>query len=49
MSYAYDRVENDLKKDLFNHFIQAKYSNSSRVSKNLLTQFGLLDRIARVT
>jgi ABC-type multidrug transport system fused ATPase/permease subunit len=49
MNYAYDRVENELKKDLFNHFIQAKYSNSTQVSKNLLTQFGLLDRISRVT
>lgn len=49
MSYAYDRIENDLTKDLFRHFIQAKYPRSSQVSQNLLTQFTLLDRVARDT
>ena len=49
MNYAYDRVENDLTKDLFRHFIQAKYPHSSQVSRNLFTQFTLLDRVARDT
>ena len=48
MSYSYDSIERDLKKDLFRHFIRAKYSNSSEVSHNLITQFsGDLDDIAR--
>jgi len=49
MSYSYDRIENDLTKDLFHHYIQAKYPRSSQVSQNLLTQFTLLDRVARDT
>lgn len=49
MSYAYERVEIDLTKDLFHHFVQAKYPNSSQVSRSLFTQFTLLDRIARDT
>ncbi len=48
MSYSYDSVERDLKKDLFRHFIRAKYSNSSEISHNLITQFASdLDEIAR--
>jgi len=39
MNYAYDSVERDLKKDLFRHFVRAKYTNSSEVSRNLITQF----------
>ncbi|MCE8163629.1 MAG: ATP-binding cassette domain-containing protein [Candidatus Moeniiplasma glomeromycotorum] len=39
MAYAYDSVERDLKKDLFRHFIRAKYANSTEVSRNLITQF----------
>src|SRR5437764_3178208 len=47
MNYAYDSVERDLKKDLFRHFIRAKYANSSEVSRNLITQFADdLDEIA---
>jgi hypothetical protein len=38
-NYAYDSVERDLKKDLFRHFIRAKYPNSTEVSRNLITQF----------
>jgi len=49
MSYAYDRIENDLTKDLFHHFIQTKYSHASQISRNLFTQFTLLDRVARDT
>ncbi|KLL02580.1 MAG: ABC transporter ATP-binding protein [Mycoplasmataceae bacterium RC_NB112A] len=46
-NYAYDSIERDLKKDLFRQFIWAKYSNSSLVSRNLITQFaGDLDVIA---
>ncbi|CAG8455433.1 12951_t:CDS:2 [Ambispora gerdemannii] len=49
MSYAYDSVERDLKKDLFRHFIRAKYANSSEVSRNLITQFADdLDEIAYI-
>jgi hypothetical protein len=48
MNYAYDSIERDLKKDLFCHFIRAKYHNSTEVSRNLITQFaGDLDSIAR--
>ncbi|CAG8672856.1 8082_t:CDS:2, partial [Ambispora leptoticha] len=40
-------VERDLKKDLFRHFVRAKYTNSSEVSRNLITQFADdLDEIA---
>ena len=39
MNYAYDSIERDLKKDLFRHFVRAKYTNSSEVSRNLITQF----------
>jgi len=47
MNYAYDSVERDLKKDLFRHFIRAKYANSAEVSRNLITQFADdLDEIA---
>ena len=47
MSYSYDSVERDLKKDLFRHFIRTKYSNSSEVSRNLISQFASdLDNIA---
>ncbi|CAG8455829.1 2004_t:CDS:1 [Ambispora gerdemannii] len=47
MAYAYDRIEKDLKKDLFRHFIRAKYANSVEVSRNLITQFASdLDEIA---
>ncbi|CAG8466280.1 11807_t:CDS:2 [Gigaspora margarita] len=47
MNYAYDKVEKDLKKDLFRHFIRAKYANSVEVSRNLITQFADdLDEIA---
>jgi len=49
MSYSYDRIENDLTKDLFHHFIQTKYSHSSQISRNLFAQFTLLDRVARDT
>ncbi|RHZ37130.1 ATP-binding cassette domain-containing protein [endosymbiont GvMRE of Glomus versiforme] len=49
MNYSYERVENDLTKDLFHHFVQAKYPHSSQVSRNLFTQFTLLDRVARDT
>lgn len=47
MTYAYDSIERDLKKDLFRHFIRAKYPNSSEISRNLITQFASdLDSIA---
>src|SRR5215212_1647064 len=47
MSYAYDSIEQDLKKDLFRHFIRAKYANSVEISRNLITQFADdLDEIA---
>ena len=47
MNYSYDSVEKDLKKDLFSHFIRAKYPNSIQVSRNLITQFADdLDEIA---
>lgn len=47
MNYSYDIIERNLKKDLFKHFIRAKYTNSSEVSRNLLTQFATdLDSIA---
>jgi hypothetical protein len=47
MCYAYDSIERDLKKDLFRHFIRAKYTNSAEISRNLLTQFASdLDAIA---
>lgn len=49
MSYAYDRIENNLTKDLFLHFVKAKYSTSSQVAKDLFTQFTVLDPIARET
>jgi len=39
MNYAYDSIERDLKKDLFRHLVQAKYANSSEISRNLITQF----------
>ena len=39
MNYAYDSVEQELKKDLFRHLVRAKYTNSSEVSHNLITQF----------
>src|SRR5919206_1607126 len=39
MNYAYDSIERDLKKDLFLHLVRAKYTNSSEVSRNLVTQF----------
>ena len=39
MSYSYDSIEKDLKKDLFRHFIDAKYNYSSEISRNLITQF----------
>jgi len=47
MSYSYDNVEKELKKDLFHHLVQAKYFNSSDISRNLITQFADdLDEIA---
>ncbi|WNE40306.1 MAG: Vitamin B12 import ATP-binding protein BtuD [Mycoplasmataceae bacterium] len=47
MSYAYESVEKELKKDLFQHLIQAKYRNSSEISQSLITQFADdLDEIA---
>ncbi|CAI2201223.1 18430_t:CDS:2 [Funneliformis geosporum] len=47
MNYAYDRIERELKKDLFRHLVRAKYTNSSEVSRNLITQFtDDLDEIA---
>lgn len=47
MSYSYDSIEGDLKKDLFSNFIRADYSNSSEVSNDLITQFSShLDSIA---
>lgn len=39
MSYSYDSVEKELKRDLFNHFIRSRYTNSSKVSKDLITKF----------
>jgi len=39
MTYAYDSIERDLKKDLFRHLVQAKYANSAEISRNLITQF----------
>ncbi|CAG8480461.1 457_t:CDS:2 [Ambispora leptoticha] len=39
MNYSYDSIERDLKKDLFRHFLRAKYTNSTEVSRNLITQF----------
>jgi ABC-type multidrug transport system fused ATPase/permease subunit len=39
MNYAYDSIERDLKKDLFRHLVRAKYTNSSEISRNLITQF----------
>jgi ABC-type multidrug transport system fused ATPase/permease subunit len=39
MSYSYDSIERDLKKDLFHHFLRTKYANSTEVSRNLITQF----------
>jgi ABC-type multidrug transport system fused ATPase/permease subunit len=47
MNYTYDRLEQDLKKDLFRQFIRAKYANSVEVSRNLITQFASdLDEIS---
>lgn len=47
MSYAYESVEKELKKDLFQQLIQAKYRNSSEISRSLITQFADdLDEIA---
>nr|WP_281267989.1 ABC transporter ATP-binding protein [endosymbiont GvMRE of Glomus versiforme] len=47
MNYAYDKIEQDLKKDLFSHFVRAKYANSVEISRNLITQFADdLDEIA---
>ncbi|CAG8539910.1 13563_t:CDS:2 [Ambispora gerdemannii] len=47
MNYGYDSIEVDLKKDLFRHFIRAKYANSVEVSRNLITQFASdLDEIS---
>lgn len=47
MNYAYDKIEKDLKKDLFHHLIRAKYSNSTEVSRDLVTQFASdLDEIS---
>ena len=39
MNYAYDSIERDLKKDLFRHLVRSKYTNSSEISRNLITQF----------
>jgi len=48
LNYAFDKVEKDLKKDLFRHFIHAPYENSSEVSGNLINQFAIdLDYISR--
>jgi hypothetical protein len=45
--YSYDKIEQDLKKDLFNHFISAPYPQGSKVSSALITQFANdLDTIA---
>jgi len=45
--YSYDKIEQDLKKDLFNHFISAPYPQGSKVSSALFTQFANdLDTIA---
>jgi hypothetical protein len=47
MSYAYDSIEKDLKKDLFRQLVRAKYTNSAEISRNLITQFADdLDEIA---
>ena len=47
MYYSYDSIERDLKKDLFCHFVRAKYPNSSEIARNLITQFASdLDHIA---
>ncbi|KLL04097.1 MAG: ABC transporter ATP-binding protein [Mycoplasmataceae bacterium CE_OT135] len=47
MNYAYDKVEDDLRKDLFHHFVQADYSRSSQIAPQLTTQFTLSQDIAR--
>jgi len=47
MNYAYEKVEDDLCKDLFRHFIQANYSRSSQISPQLTTQFTFSQDIAR--
>ncbi|WNE40565.1 MAG: Vitamin B12 import ATP-binding protein BtuD [Mycoplasmataceae bacterium] len=47
MQYAYESVEKELKKDLFQHLVRAKYRNSSEISRSLITQFADdLDEIA---
>jgi hypothetical protein len=49
MTNSYDSVEKDLKKDLFHHLVRAKYTNSSEISRNLITQFAdYLDEIAYI-
>jgi len=47
MNYSYEKVEDDLRKDLFRHFIQADYSRSSQISSQLTTQFTFSQDIAR--
>jgi len=39
MHYAYDSIEKDLKKDLFHHFLKAKYSLANKAAPNSITQF----------
>lgn len=47
LNYSSDRIERDLKKELFNHFISAQYSQGAEVSRDLITQFaGDLDTIS---
>jgi len=47
MNYAYEKVEDDLRKDLFRHFVRANYSRSSQIALQLTTQFTFSQNIAR--
>src|SRR6185503_6789984 len=47
MNYAYNKADDDLRKDLFRHFVQANYSRSSQIAPKLTTQFTLSQDIAR--
>ena len=47
LSYSYDLIEKDLKKELFRNVLKAEYVDSSEISKNLINQFSSdLDTIA---
>ena len=47
MSYAYDKADDDLRKDLFHHSVQADYYRSSQIAPKLVTNFTFSQDIAR--